>query len=484
MKKIFLATAFGLALTSMTNASAVVITFDDLPAPAAGGSVVPNGYSGLNWSNFYYLNGVTYGASGYQNGVVSPTNVAYNGWGSPASFFASATPFFLRSTYMTGAWNNGLTVTVTGSLNGVQKFSKVVVVNATGPTLVNFNWAGINQVNISTAGGVSAGFGGAGAHLAMDNLFILAFDPQALADSLPTITGVPVRIAQMSALALFGAHHRPLMDSGLVQKGSCFWATGDASHDSRANVDMTQAEVGACRDVANDRVRIGAGVGTNNSSQATLLGGSNKMNGQYLIGEVDYAPESQRWIASGTFYYGDWTGRITRNYMNGGIVDSSYGPAKANNWAFRARMDWKDMAHTGGFGLSPYAALTHIESRLNAYNEAGGGIPVQFGAQSVRYEELRAGVVAAKPLSDMTKLRLSAEAVQQFNGSASTLTAQAFGLTFTQPGTVPNRAWGRLGAEIDHRFSNGKSVLSTSLHAAAAGGDPTVTGSMSFKHSF
>ncbi len=483
MSKKYLAMAAGLALASATatNAAAVVIGFDDLPG---GNVLVPNGYNGLTWNNFYYLNGVTYGPSGYQNGVVSPSNVGYNGFANPAAFFSSPTQFYLGSAYVTAAWNNGLTVTVTGSRNGVQKYTKTFVVNTTGPTLVNFNWGGIDRVDFSTAGGVNAGLPGAGTHMAIDNILILAFDPAAMsASSLSGVTGVPLRIAQIPGLALFGAHHRPLMDSGLVQPGKCFWATADVSHDSHANVDMTQAEVGACTDAAGDRVRLGIGIGDNISRQGTSLSGSNRLEGQYLIAEADYAGESQRWIASGTLYYGDWHGRITRNYMNGGFLDSSTGPAQAYNWAFRARADWKDLANAGNFSLSPNAALTHVESRLNGYNETGGGVPAQFGAQSVRYEEARLGLTAAKALTEATKLRLFVEGVKQFNGSASTLNAQAFGIGFTQLGTPPRSGWGRIGAEIDHRFSN-KSLLSASLHAASAGGDPSITASISYKRSF
>lgn len=485
MSKKYLAmvAALALASTAATNAAAVVIGFDDLPG---SGNAVPNGYNGLNWDNFSYLNGVTYGisGSGYQNGVISPDNVAYNAYGNPAAFFSSPTPFYFGSAYVTAAWNTGLVVTVTGSLNGVQKYTQSFVVDTTGPTSVNFNWGGIDRVDFSTAGGVDAGLGGGGTHVAIDDIFILAFDPAAMASSLSGVTGVSQRIAQIPALALFGAHHRPLMDSGLVQPGKCFWATADASHDSRANIDMTQAEVGVCTSAAGDRVRLGIGIGDNISRLGTLLGGSNRIEGQYLVAEADYAGESQRWIASGTLYYGDWHGRITRNYMNAGVLDSSAGPAQAYNWAFRARMDWKDMANLGNFSLSPNAALTHVESHLNGYNEIGGGVPAQFGAQSVRYEEARLGLTAAKALTEATKLRLFVEGVKQFNGSASTLNAQAFGIGFAQPGTAPRSEWGRLGAEIDHRFSNNMSLLSASLHAASAGGDPSVTASIGYKHSF
>ena len=75
-----------------------LITFDDL----IGTSVpVPDGYYNLTWSNFYYLNGVTYvGPSGFGAGVESTNNVAYNNGGTPA-VISSSTPFNLVSAYLT-----------------------------------------------------------------------------------------------------------------------------------------------------------------------------------------------------------------------------------------------------------------------------------------------------------------------------------------------------------------------------------------------
>ena len=55
-----------------------VATFDDLDLAAEDYPALTNGYDGLNWSNFYALNGVLYTNSGYQAGVISASNVAFN----------------------------------------------------------------------------------------------------------------------------------------------------------------------------------------------------------------------------------------------------------------------------------------------------------------------------------------------------------------------------------------------------------------------
>ena len=109
---------------------------------------IPNGYNGLNWNNFWDLNGDTYplNPSGYQAGTVSHSNVAFNAFASPASF-SSNTAFNFNSVYLTGAWNDGLNIEVQG-FNGVNLiYDQNVTVNSTSPTLFNFNYLNVTEVN-------------------------------------------------------------------------------------------------------------------------------------------------------------------------------------------------------------------------------------------------------------------------------------------------------------------------------------------------
>jgi PEP-CTERM motif len=162
--------ALGLCMViAPAAARAATITFDDL---SGSENPVPNGYGGLNWGNFYYLNADTYGTpSGYQNGTVSHPNVAYNAFGSPANF-SSATPFTLNSAYFTGAWNDGLMIEAQGFLGGSLVHDVIFTVNTSGPTLEKFNWTNVDNVNFISSGGTPHGYSGAGEHFAMDNLTI------------------------------------------------------------------------------------------------------------------------------------------------------------------------------------------------------------------------------------------------------------------------------------------------------------------------
>lgn len=164
MKLVLLAVLAALA----SPVAAVTMTFDDLAAPS-----LIAGYDGFAFSNFYTLDTVGFPASGYVNGVVSGTNVAYNGSGHAASI-ASATAFSLTSGDVAGAWNDGLTVTLVGTLAGAPVFTQSFVVGTAGATFEAFNPALIDKVVFTTSGGVPhvGYYAGVGTQMSLDNLTI------------------------------------------------------------------------------------------------------------------------------------------------------------------------------------------------------------------------------------------------------------------------------------------------------------------------
>lgn len=159
---------FGLALMlcAFGVANATVVTFDDLPDSDGW---ISNGYAGFNWNNFYYFNADTFSGnpSGFQNGIVSPHNVAFNAFGDPAALSDSV--FTFNSAYFTAAWNDGLSIDITGKNSGNQLYFATITVNTSGPTLFSSNWTGIDELDFYSYGGVSHGYGGGGNHFAMDN---------------------------------------------------------------------------------------------------------------------------------------------------------------------------------------------------------------------------------------------------------------------------------------------------------------------------
>ena len=181
----------GLAGTAGRCEAGFVVGFDDLSHI----QTVPNGYNGLNWSNFAALNTTGFTPSGYVNGVVSPTNVAFNGGGAPSEF-SSGTPFNFDSAYLTAAWHNGLAVVVQGFLAGNTVYTTNLTLNTAGSTQFTFNYVGVDRVRFSATGGTNPGFAGDGTHIAFDNLAFNGPVPPGIATPAP-----PTMVAALVGMA-------------------------------------------------------------------------------------------------------------------------------------------------------------------------------------------------------------------------------------------------------------------------------------------
>ena len=175
LKGIVLGVAF-MALPAI--ASAQNINFDDM-SPSCGSTTLSNGYQGFNWSNFWVLPGLCEpSTSGYATGIVSSPNVAYNGYGNPASVSSiNTSPFTFNSVYMTAAWNDGLNVVVNAyDAFNVLMFTSGFTLNSESATQKVFNWTGVSSVQFSASGGTDAGYvhgeGGGGTHIVFDNMLM------------------------------------------------------------------------------------------------------------------------------------------------------------------------------------------------------------------------------------------------------------------------------------------------------------------------
>jgi len=189
--------AFALASAAMTvRAQLMLITFDDLPDTTS--AAIPNGYNGLNWISFHTLDPVlTYGShpNGYQVGLVSPDNVAYDSGGSSASII-SAMPFNFISACLTAAWNDNLQVEVTGYVGTTLIYDNIYPLSAAAPTLINFNYFGVNHVVLNPMDGTPhPGYNGTGEQFVMDNVTLAIPEPSS------GILGLPGLILLLSRCA-------------------------------------------------------------------------------------------------------------------------------------------------------------------------------------------------------------------------------------------------------------------------------------------
>jgi hypothetical protein len=162
-------------MTIAARAATATIAFNDLP-DVSSATAISNGYAGFQWFNFDYLDSRTAPPSGYVNGAVLPYNVALNPGGNAADFSRS-TLFNLNSAYLTGAWNNGLQVEVQGFTGTKLTYDHTYSVNATSPTLINFNYLGVNEVNFISSGGTPAGYSSQGTQFVLADMVVSTPEP-------------------------------------------------------------------------------------------------------------------------------------------------------------------------------------------------------------------------------------------------------------------------------------------------------------------
>jgi len=134
--------SLALLVTGLANAG--TITFED---GAYTGDALAPGYQGFQWSNMYALPGASYAGTGYENGVVSGSTIAFNGSADPASFWRAET-FSLLSIEVTKAWTAGIT-RFEGFSGGALLFSMDIFSTTLAPTHAIFNWHGIDKVTMS-----------------------------------------------------------------------------------------------------------------------------------------------------------------------------------------------------------------------------------------------------------------------------------------------------------------------------------------------
>jgi hypothetical protein len=160
--------AMMLTLSCVAFSHATVLDFEGM----ADSTAIPNGYGGLNWDNMNVLDATLdatlYGINGYLNGLVSGTNVAFNG-NAEMAITSSVGDFDFNGAYLTGAWNDGLSVEVKGYENSVLKYDTIVVTSAYNAQYFNFNYIGVSELDFTSFGGTDVGFGGGGEHFAMDD---------------------------------------------------------------------------------------------------------------------------------------------------------------------------------------------------------------------------------------------------------------------------------------------------------------------------
>ena len=190
-KSLLLSMLLSLGLSSAISTQAAVITFDDLPPTEL--DAIPNGYQGFNWGSSHmvsvnYFHQDLLPATGFENGVVSGDYAAFNFLATTSTITGDV--FDFNGAYLTAGWNDGLNIEVTGFLNNLALFTKIVVVSTQQAQWFDFDFPGINSLSLRAWGGTSMD-GTAG-----DDFFIM--------DNFTINESTPVSESSLLALLLLG----------------------------------------------------------------------------------------------------------------------------------------------------------------------------------------------------------------------------------------------------------------------------------------
>ena len=406
-----------------------------------------------------------------------------------------------------GAWLTGMSITVSGATSGGPWGGNgTFTLSANNSAALNFS----APVNLSTELVGQAGFSyldvrlnGFAWHthgnssLANDMnpdmqliSFILA-GPSGVSDFADWMSSVNNQNRVYAAgttlanLPLEGAHHRPMMSFDRMGKDAQFWATGDFGSSSRVrDVKVTSGEMGVNKDIAPNTL-AGIAIGRGQQNQDLALDGSNNVIGNYVLGEIDYRPFGSQWIVSLLGMVGSWDAKINRGYSNGGGTDYSFGQTDILSRSARLRVDAPVLFSVGGFGFSPYASYAVTQTVVEAYTEAGGGLPASYDQQEHNATEARLGVMATKVFDEKLKLIVSVEGIHRFDGAGPALTGQDItgAVGFSLPGQAPRPDCVRLGVDVDYKLT-ADTLLNVSAHASTVGEVADVSGAVSIRRAF
>lgn len=293
------------------------------------------------------------------------------------------------------------------------------------------------------------------------------------------------------SLPMDGGHHRPLMmKKNLDGAANCVWATVDGAMFRRDYDGYTHnEEVGLCRDLADDRVRVGVAVGNNKGVQKTYQGGEMALSGQYGLAEVNYNPEDTSMILGLVGLYGTWNADMERGYLNGGNRDLSHGQTDIDAASIKATVLWDRAASVQitpeqMLTFTPRASLRATRTSADAYTETGGGFPARFEARTDTSAEARIAIEAETKFNDdRTTLRGMVEGVRTLSEIA-TPGGNVIGLfDFASQDVQTRENWLRLGVDIGHRFENNLELEATAF-TSTSGQQADLSGAISLRYPF
>jgi hypothetical protein len=289
---------------------------------------------------------------------------------------------------------------------------------------------------------------------------------QALGSSLGSAGATNTMSVKSMGVIVNGAGSRPL-DRRAPDGKFTMWVGGDWGRDDHGSRDgsLGLGEIGVGYNFG--PVQLNGVAGYTGAEQTTVLGGSSEVRAGYVkleaLGQITGDENSGLWaVMTGTGLWGN--ADIARNYLSGGVVNTSTGKTDVEGYGIRGRLQWENLFPH----VSPYGELSYARTCLGAYTEAGGAFPAAFNSLCDASTEVRYGFDARYPLMEQFRLIGTLEGVHRFESSGSNVTGQVVGLGAFNLGAAKYRQdWLRAGAGFEVDVSG--STLSVMGNATTKG---------------
>ena len=277
-----------------------------------------------------------------------------------------------------------------------------------------------------------------------------------------SLGGTPRTAPQLQTgdMIVNGAHSSPL--TTLLAPGrSAVWTAGDvavAGGGGGFDAGSGLGEGGIAHGFEHG-VTVKFGVGGVASRTPLALGGASNTTGTYVVPEASmlFGPGL---VATVTGYLNWGTADIRRGYLNANSQDISFGSTATLTAGARARLDWQDALRLGKTGFSPYASITYLNTRLDAYIETGGSFPVRFDASHENSTVARIGGDMLTPLTEQLGLVTRLEYAHRFERTGAATTGQILGLSnFAFDSGNVKQDWGRAGLGLRYRLGPGDGLI-------------------------
>jgi hypothetical protein len=415
IQKLFLVSTLALA----SNANALLINFDSF----SDLDVIPNGYNNLSWNNFAIQNSNSIFTSGFTNGVISSPNVAFNSLGSSAYIMNSNT-FNLTSGYFTGAWNNGIQLTVTAFTDAdgtIQKYSSVYTLQTTASQNIVFNWTGVRRVLFSSSGGVDAGYGGFGTHFVLDNLCIDCFSTADTQASLNT-QARKLRSTFNSTMASANFANMNTYDCNLFDKNNmCISAGGRYTSIDNPSSNNSAAVVTLGYKV-NSNIRIGGFLDqsiNNNTPTGIDISNKNPMMGAFAVWNKNADGLGYQVKIANAYQDKDIT--TSRDVI--GSSEAGNGKTNLNIQSYVGELSYA-FNYQDSTIVRPYFAIRYTNIKQDAYTEdTTVSNPLSYAKLGDRSTTALMGVKLNHALTPRTNLTASLGVEQDINHKTDQLVA-------------------------------------------------------------